>query len=125
MSTRSSSEFTDQGEVTYAGSERGEIAVGLPALRLLLADLFSRGERYSWSCDSVHVTACAAGFAVLADATLFVDPWPSRATRPDARERSRIASAASSRCPTTSWRWRVCHGTEPTPPAGSSSPAAP
>ena len=99
--------FAAEGEVTYAGSERGEIAVGLPALRLLLADLFSRDERYSWKCDSVHVTACAAGFAVLAEATLFVDPgqdsFPYRV--------SGLLEASDG-----GWRWRVCQGSEPAPP---------
>ena len=104
--------FADEGEVTYAGSERGEIAVGLPALRLLLAEVFSRGERYSWRCDSVQVTPCAAGFAVLADATLFVDPWPRRVTRP-VRESFPYRVSGLLEVSDGGWRWRVCQGSEP------------
>jgi hypothetical protein len=107
--------FTDEGEVMYAGSEQGEVAVGLPALRLLLADLFSRDERYSWRCDSVHITACAEGIAVLADATLFVDPWPGR---PDGSGREifpyRVSGVLEEQG--GSWRWRLCHASEPSSP---------
>lgn len=109
------SRFAAGGEVMYAGSERGEVAVGLPALRLLLADLFAREERYSWRCESVHVSACASGVAVLADATLFVHPWP---VRPDGLEPERIPYRVSGLLEEErgGWRWRCLQGSEPTSP---------
>ena len=103
--------FAPEGEVMYTGSEWGEVAVGLPALRQLLTELFARGERYSWGCDSVQAVACGAGFAVLADATLFVDASPHD---PDVARQTvpyRVSGLLEGH--DGDWRWRVCHGSEP------------
>ena len=62
--------FAAEGDVIYAGSEPDEVAVGRPALRLLLTDLFNRSERYSWRCESVCCVTCAAGVLVLAVAVV-------------------------------------------------------
>lgn len=109
-------QFVTRGDVMYAGSERGEVALGLANLRSLLAEVFAREERYSWRCDAVRVVACAGGLAVLADATLFVDPHPEtangagRLTFP-----YRVSGLLENE--DESWRWRFCHGSEPNPPA--------
>jgi hypothetical protein len=115
-------QFATEGDVIYAGSERGEVALGLADLRSLLADVFARDERYSWRCDAVRVASCAAGFAVLADATLFVDPYPDttdgagRLTLP-----YRVSGLLESE--NENWRWRTCHGSEPV--SGGEPPPAP
>ena len=103
--------FAPEGEVMYAGSESGEVAVGLPALREVLTKLFARDERYSWACNSVYALACGSGFAVLADATLFVDPWPPD---PDVGRQTvpyRVSGLLEDH--DGDWRWRVCQGSEP------------
>ncbi len=109
--------FAPEGDVMYAGSEWGEVAVGLPALRQVLTELFARDERYSWRCDSVYAVACGVGFAVLADATLFVDPWPHD---PDVGRQTvpyRVSGLLEGH--EGDWRWRVCHGSEPVSPAAT------
>jgi len=108
-------QFVTEGDVMYAGSERGEVALGLTDLRSLLTDVFARDERYSWRCDAVRVAACPAGFAVLADATLFVDSYPDTT---DGADRLRLPYRLSGLLEheNGTWRWRFCHGSEPTPP---------
>jgi len=106
-------QFVTEGDVMYAGSERGEVALGLVDLRSLLTDVFARDERYSWRCDAVRVASCSGGFAVLAEATLFVDPYPDttdgagRLTLP-----YRVSGLLEHENET--WRWRFCQGSEPT-----------
>jgi hypothetical protein len=102
--------FVPDDDVIYAGSEAGEVAVGTVALRLLLEDLFARDERYSWRSDEVHVAAGSAGFAVLADATLFVDPVAE-----GERERFPYRVSGVLEAHGGDWRWRVCQGAEPAP----------
>jgi hypothetical protein len=108
--------FAAQGDVIYAGSEPGEVAVGQPALRLLLNELFNRNERYSWKCDSVHTVDCAAGLLVLADATLLVH---ERTTHTEGNDNGEPHQSAPYRVSgllepsTEGWRWRFCHGSEP------------
>jgi hypothetical protein len=111
-------QFASGGEVIYAGSERGEVALGLTGLRSLLTDVFARAERYSWRCNSVHVAPCAAGFAVLADATLFVHPYPEADADADAEREShpyRVSGLLENE--DGNWRWRFCQGAEPAPPS--------
>ncbi len=113
------SQFVTAGDVMYAGSERGEVALGLTELRLLLTDLFAREERYSWQCETVRVAPCTAGYAVLADATLFVDPYPDPT---EGAGRSALPYRVSGLLENENenWRWRFCHGSEPSPSAASS-----
>lgn len=107
--------FARDGAVIYAGSEAGEVAVGTAALRLLLKDLFARDERYSWRCEEVHIVPCPSGVAVLADATLFVDPM---AGTPERSERESFPYRVSGvlEAHDDEWRWRLCQGAEPVPP---------
>ena len=94
--------FTDQGQMMYAGSEQGEVAVGLPALRRLLADLFSRDERYSWRCTSVHITGSTAGYSDSRRRNALRGPMAQPTQRPHASERS-----LSSQRPTRGVRRRL------------------
>lgn len=109
--------FATEGDVIYAGSESGEVAVGRPALRKLLAEIFARDERYDWKCNAVHVTACPSGFAVLAEATLFVAPVPGtvHAAQATGSARESFAYRVSGLLEhgDAGWRWRFCHGSEP------------
>jgi hypothetical protein len=109
--------FAGDGDVMYAGSEAGEVAVGVPALRLLLAGLFARDERYSWRTDRVQVGECAAGCVVLADATLVVVPWPPSdgGAEPESLP-CRVSGLLEGR--DGAWRWRFCHTSEPAPAVG-------
>lgn len=115
--------FAAEGDVIYAGSESGEVAVGRPALRKLLGEIFARDERYAWKCHAVHVADCPAGFAVLAEATLYVDPvlGTDRAARPTvvARESFPYRVSGLLENGNAGWRWRFCHGSEPALPASS------
>jgi len=108
-------QFVTEGDVMYAGSELGEVALGLTDLRSLLTDVFARNERYSWRCDAVRIASCPGGFAVLADATLFVDPYPDTT---DGADRLTLPYRLSGllEIENLNWRWRFCHGSEPTPP---------
>jgi ketosteroid isomerase-like protein len=106
--------FADDGDVFYSGSEQGEISAGLPELRKLLTQLFSRNERYWWRCDSVRVAATSGGgFAILAETTLHVHRWRFGS------EQASVAAGLPYRLtgllePSASgWRWRCCHGAEP------------
>ena len=76
--------FTDHDQVMYAGSEQGEVAVGLPALRRLLADLFSRDERYSWRCTSVHITRSTADYSDSCRSNAHRGPMAQPTQRPQA-----------------------------------------
>jgi ketosteroid isomerase-like protein len=130
--------FAAEGDVIYAGSEPGEVAVGQPALRVLLTDLFSRHERYSWRCDSVRTVTCAAGVIVLADVTLFIAEAAVEETGDGSHHSSGTAPYRVSGLlenSTEGWRWRFCHGSEPAyadtdptqrraDPLGASHPAA-
>jgi ketosteroid isomerase-like protein len=105
--------FAD-GDVIYAGSERGEVAVGRAQLRLLLADLFARDERYSWRVEQVHVVACRAGWLVLAEATLSVESLsPEEGHSEPETSPCRISGLLEEIA--GDWRWRFCHTSEPIP----------
>ncbi len=113
-------QFATPGDVMYAGSERGEVAVGLTELRSLLTDVFGREERYSWRCETVRVASCSAGFAVLAEATLFIDPHPD-ATEGSGRLTLPYRVSGLLEKEDENWRWRFCQGSEPPSTASSSS----
>lgn len=106
--------FAAEGDVIYAGSEPTEVAVGQPALRLLLTDLFSRSERYSWRCQSVRCVDCAAGVLVLAETELFVAE-ESAATTGSIHFTPGVPYRISGLLEnsTEGWRWRFCQGAEP------------
>ena len=96
--------FADVGEVVYAGSEPGEVAVGKPALKELLAELFARDERYGWQATSVVAVEDTGRLYIVAECELTVHPSgeqvPYRVTGV-----LELHGAA--------WRWRLCQGSEP------------
>lgn len=111
--------FAADGDVLYAGSEAGEVAVGAAAVSALLEDLFARDERYSWRCRAVHVLrlhpgAVGPSVAVVAEATLTVHPVAGGAPiENDLPYRvSGLLEEEGDR-----WVWRMCQGAETAPPA--------
>jgi SnoaL-like domain len=106
-------QFCDDGPVLYAGSEAGELAAGHEGLRSLLADLFTRDERYSWRSDEVHVVPCGTAASLLAEVTLLVRPYVEGRLGEVVETVPYRISGALERVG-ESWRWRLCQGSEPT-----------
>jgi uncharacterized protein (TIGR02246 family) len=104
--------FATDGDIVYAGSESGEVAVGVSAMRMLLEQLFTRDERYTWRCDAdaVHVLVVPAGAVVVAEATLFVSPEAGPIESFPYRVSGLLEKEGAV------WRWRYCHGSEPATP---------
>lgn len=105
--------FADTGEVVYAGSEPGEIAVGLTALAALLDQLFSREERYCWRATSVAAFNSAGLLFVVADSELSVHPVDADQSAGPASERAPYRISGVLEPHGSSWRWRLCQGSEP------------
>ena len=100
--------YVRDDDISYVGSEAGELAHGRQAVRRLLTHLFRRPDAYSWDPTQlvahpvggvVHLTAEATGHATSDDGTR--EDFPYRLTG--------ILQPTSS-----GWKWRVCVGTEPT-----------
>ena len=100
--------YVRDDDISYVGSEAGEIAHGRRAVRRLLTDLFRRPEAYSWDPTShavhpvgkvIHLTAEATGHATSDDGSH--EDFPYRLTG--------LLQPTSS-----GWKWRVCVGAEPT-----------
>jgi hypothetical protein len=106
-------QFCGEGEVLYAGSEAGELAVGHQAIRSLLDGLFARDERYSWASDGVLVVPCGTAVSLLADVTLLVHPYVDGSPGDAAEQVPYRISGALERVGDV-WRWRLCQGSEPT-----------
>jgi hypothetical protein len=111
-------EFAPTGDIVYAGSEPGEVAVGHRAVRALVEDLFGRAERYSWRAAEVHEIVTHDRVHLVAEAELTVHvPDGSTGWRPDERLPYRLTGVLE-REPVpgpTLWRWRLCQGSEPAP----------
>jgi hypothetical protein len=109
-------EFAPTGEVLYAGSETGEVAVGRAAVRVMLADLLAREERYSWRAGAVHEVVTGDRVHLVAEAELTVHvPDGVAGWRPQERLPYRL-SGVLEREPgpgPAGWRWRLCQGSEP------------
>jgi hypothetical protein len=108
--------FAESGPVVYAGSERGEVAVGRSALRTLLGDVLSRDERYSWRAGEVHEVLDGDTVHLVAEAELTVHvPDGDAGWRPDERLPYRLSGALQREGGPgrDAWRWRVCVGSEP------------
>jgi hypothetical protein len=109
-------EFAGSGDVLYAGSEPGEVAVGRTDLRSLLEELLSRDERYSWEAGAVHEVGAGVLLCVVAEAELTVHVrgpggW-SAAERLPYRVSGVLERDAGSADPSR-WLWRACQGSEP------------
>ncbi len=111
--------FAADGDVLYAGSEAGEVAIGAAALTTLLERLFARDERYSWKSGTTHVLACTAGALVVAEAALTVHAVADGTTiEADVPYRvSGLVEKVHGR-----WLWRTCQGAEPTAPETPRAP---
>jgi hypothetical protein len=107
--------FASSGDVVYAGSEPGEVAVGKDAIRSLLEAMFNRPERYSWRTTSVSSAGTADTLYVVADADLFVHPATDAPVEPAIEQFPYRISGVLER-EGADWRWRMCHGSEPTGP---------
>jgi len=108
--------FASTGDVVYAGSESGEVAVGKHAIRSLLEALFSRDERYSWRTTSLSAGGNHDTLYLVADADLFVHPTvPGARVYPTSEQLPYRISGVLER-ERAGWRWRLCQGSEPTLP---------
>lgn len=102
--------YTSHPDISYLGSEAGELGHGRRAVRALLTELFRRPEAYSWHAttvtvhpagDLLHITADATGLTSGDDGTRQQFPYRlSGLLQPD----------------TGRLRWRVVVGAEPAPP---------
>ena len=100
--------FVPDDDIAYVGSEHSESASGRAAVEALFSEVFARDEAYSWQVttasvreyrDCAYVIAAADGVA-----------------RTDAGEVIRFAYRISGLLEPApdGWRWRHCHGCEPT-----------
>ena len=100
--------FVGDNEIAYAGSEASESATGREQVESLFKEIFARAEAYSWRVttatvreyrDCAYVYATAEGLA-----------------RTDAGEEIPFAYRISGLLEPAAgaWRWRHCHGGEPT-----------
>ena len=111
-------EFASSGEVIYAGSEVGEVAVGRSALRTLLEQLLERDERYSWRAGAVHELVSGAQLHVVAEAELTVHVPGPGGWQVEERVPYRISGVLERDAGTVpgsvqGWSWRSCVGSEP------------
>ena len=103
--------FVTGGDIGYVGSEHTESAAGRAAVEALFATVFARAEAYSWQVtassirqyrDCAYLIAAADGFAHTDLGGII--PFPYRI--------SGLLEPVDGR-----WRWRHCHGCEPSPGA--------
>lgn len=107
-------EFCPSEEVAYAGSEAGEVAIGRTSLRALLADLFARDERYSWTAGEVHEVESGDALHLVAEAELTVHLRDGEARwRAAERLPYRVSGVLQQEPAAGRWRWRLCCGSEP------------
>ena len=62
-------DFSDEGSVTYAGSETGELATGKPALETLLTTLLARDVHYSFTFADIRADTVGDTIWVVAEGT--------------------------------------------------------
>lgn len=108
--------FASTGEVVYAGSEPGEVAVGKDRIHSLLQALFARDERYSWRTTTVSAATELDTLYVVADADLFIHPTSPGTPIGPATERLPYRISGVLEREGARWRWRLCHGSEPAQP---------
>lgn len=95
-------------DISYVGSEHTEAAAGRAAVTALLEDVFGRDEAYSWQVTTASVREYRDCAYVLAEADGFAHT-ATGAVIPFAYRISGLLEPAP-----TGWRWRHCHGCEPT-----------
>ena len=100
--------FVPDDDIGYVGSENAENAAGRAAVEALFKGLFARDEAYSWQVTKALVREyghCAYLFAE-ADGLVHTDAGDN------VRFPYRISGVLESL--DGLWRWRHCHGCEPT-----------
>jgi ketosteroid isomerase-like protein len=105
--------FVPGDDIGYVGSEHAESATGRAGLEALFTTVFARDEAYSWqtTAGSVREYADCAYLIAAADGEARTDagetiPFPYRI--------SGLLEPIDGR-----WRWRHCHGCEPSPAAAA------
>lgn len=99
--------FADGDQVTYVGSQPGELAVGRAAVVELMADLFGRPEAYSWQLTEPVVWTHGDVAGLFSEAV-------GRARGVDGTQEFAYRLTGSLERVNDRWRWRICHGSEPT-----------
>jgi ketosteroid isomerase-like protein len=102
--------FVVGDDIGYAGSEQGETASGRDAVSALLEAVFARDEAYSWRVTEARVYVYGRGAYLFAEA--------DGSIRTDAGKTAAFPYRISGvlECDGGPWRWRHCHGGEPTTP---------
>jgi ketosteroid isomerase-like protein len=100
--------FAAGDDIGYAGSEHTESATGRDAVEALLAAVFARPEAYSWRVTAGSVREYPGCAYLIAEADGFA--------RTDAGELTGFPYRVSGLLEPIDgrWRWRHCHGCEPT-----------
>ena len=100
--------FADDDELAYIGSESGERAIGRPAITALLRDLFGRPEAYSWRLTEPIVWTRGDLAGLCSEAV-------GQAQSANGSEEFAYRLTGTLERINHTWRWRICHGSEPTP----------
>jgi ketosteroid isomerase-like protein len=101
--------FVPGDDISYVGSEHTEAATGRAAVADLFADVFSRDEAYRWQVTTASVREYRDSAYVLAEADGFAHTDAGEVI-PFAYRISGLLEPSG-----TGWRWRHCHGCEPSP----------
>ena len=99
--------FADDDELAYVGSEPGERAIGRLAVVALLRDLFGRPEAYSWRLIEPAVWTRGDVAGLCSEAV-------GRARSAAGSQEFAYRLTGSLERINDTWRWRICHGSEPT-----------
>jgi ketosteroid isomerase-like protein len=100
--------FVPDDDIGYAGSENAEDAAGRAAVEALFKNLFARDEAYSWQVTNALVREYGNGAYLFAEADGLVHT-DAGDTDPFAYRISGVLESLGGQ-----WKWRHCHGCEPT-----------
>jgi ketosteroid isomerase-like protein len=101
--------FAADADVVFMGSEAGETAIGANVLRVLLKEIFSRPESYSWEWKWRSVSAAESVAWVTADAVVRANGGDRDLALP-----YRLTVVMEKRG--NRWVWMQYHGSEPHQP---------
>ena len=100
--------FVDGDDIGYAGSEHAESATGREAVAALFGQVFGRDEAYSWEVTTASVREYRDAAYVIAEADGFAHTDAGGIVPFGYRISGLLEPTAGG------WRWRHCHGCEPT-----------
>ncbi len=102
--------FLDHDDIAYIGSEAGERASGRAAVAALLTELFARPEAYAWDVHDAGV--------FVKDGVAYLSCESIGYVRTDTGDERSFPYRLSGLLEHTrsGWRWRACHGCEPSLP---------